>query len=63
MDSNFLLKQNWPSFGKGNPSKTSLKFYEWFGNISKFLLTLLERVAQLEAKDVANSSDIQKLND
>ena len=63
MDTNFLLEQNWPSFGQGNHSAASVKLHEWCGNISKFLLALHERVTQLEAKDVTNSSDIQKLNE
>ncbi len=63
MDTSFLLEQNSPSFGQGNHSAASVKLHEWCDNISKFLLTLHERVTQLEAKDVTNSSDIKKLNE
>ena len=41
MNTKFLLEKNWPKLD-GRANELSKQLHEWFGNVSKILLTLLE---------------------
>ena len=57
----FLLQENWPSLGQGNHSEASKKLHDWCGKISQYVLSLTERVKQLERNETRNTSDISSL--
>lgn len=57
----FLLQENWPSLGQGNHSEVTKKLHEWCGKISQLVLSLSERVKQLENNETRNLNDISNL--
>ena len=57
----FLNQENWPVFGQGNHSPSSKMLHEWCGKISQFVLTLSNRVKELENKKTFNIIEINKL--
>ena len=59
-DTDFLLESNWPTLGQGNHSVASKLLFEWCGSISKFLLSLSERLVQIENKETDKSNEIIK---
>ena len=59
MDS--LREENWPSFGQGNHSPASIKLHAWCGKISLFVLSLSERVLNLEKNELINLNEIKQL--
>ncbi len=56
-----LLQENWPSLGQGNHSEASKKLHDWCGKISQFVLSLSDRVKQLETNETRNISEISNL--
>ncbi|ESN92775.1 hypothetical protein HELRODRAFT_164888 [Helobdella robusta] len=60
MDLEFLQEEKWPKLGNtaGEPAK---KLHEWCGKIFHLLLSLADRVKQLEAKDKENLLEIVTL--
>lgn len=56
-----LLQENWPSLGQGNHSEASKKLHEWCGKISQYLVSLSERVKQLERNETRNLNEMDKL--
>ena len=61
MSTEFLNEVNWPAIGQGNPSELSKALHKWCGNISKFVLSLHERVQSLENKETSNVEAIKQL--
>ncbi|XP_065668576.1 uncharacterized protein LOC136088567 [Hydra vulgaris] len=51
LESNFLYRVNWPSFGQGNHSPASKLLHEWCGKISKYVLELSNKIKNLEDKE------------
>jgi hypothetical protein len=56
-----LLQENWPSLGQGNHSELSKKLHDWCGKISSYVLSLSERVNQLESREASNANEIKNL--
>lgn len=56
-----LREENWPSFGQGNHSPASIKLHAWCGKISLFVLSLFERVLNLEKNELINLNEIKQL--
>jgi hypothetical protein len=57
----FLLQENWPSLGQGNHSELTKKLHDWCGKISSYVVTLSERVNQLEKREETRTNEIKNL--
>jgi hypothetical protein len=57
----FLIQDNWPSLGQGNHSEASKKLHDWCGKISQYVVSLSERVKQLESNQTRNLNEISSL--
>lgn len=61
MDCQFLAEENWPAFGQGNHSATSKILHEWCGKISQFLLSLSDRINNIEKNEKQKYERLQLL--
>ena len=60
MNTEFLLEKNWPKLD-GRANELSKQLHEWCGNMSKILLTLADRLNQLQRNENEKSKEIAKL--